>query len=155
MPPEALCNRGTSKKESLLFNSSIDIFSLGVVAIFTLGETFPCEPLKSTYTDEENGLVKYRSELEQRSQYLKPIRALFSQGHPLMTLITSCLCDNPEERPAISEVLVLTEQARGMCPKEAEYGMNKLELIRPENEVRVFSKPRCLRSDHNPCNTYS
>ena len=50
MPPEA-------SEESLKFNASIDIFSLGVVTIFTVGDTFPCDLLPK----KESGLLVARS----------------------------------------------------------------------------------------------
>ncbi|CAI8038200.1 Seven transmembrane domain-containing tyrosine-protein kinase 1 [Geodia barretti] len=143
MPPEAFCSTLSSKETSKtksVYSTSIDIFSLGIIAIFTLGEALPCEPLEPTYTDKESGLVKYCTELERRSHYLHPITDLLNQGHPLLTLIQSCLCNNPSERPTVDVVLVLTERAKSMC---AGGGMNKLELIAslqslPGNEVAAL-----------------
>ena len=138
MPPEAfsssLSSKETSKTKSV-YSTSIDIFSLGIIAIFTLGEALPCEPLEPTYTDKESGLVKYRTEVERRSHYLQPITDLLNQGHPLLTLIQSCLCNNPSERLTVDEVLVLTERAKSMCAGD---GMNNLELIesQPGSEVQ-------------------
>ena len=45
MPPEVF---GEKSK----YDASIDIFSLGVVTIFTIGGTFPCDPLPHNYFDE-------------------------------------------------------------------------------------------------------
>ena len=70
MPPEATAP-ASSDKEKSTYNSSIDIFSLGVVTIFTVGETFPCVPLAPTYLDKDSGLVMGYSELQQQSKYMR------------------------------------------------------------------------------------
>ena len=44
MPPEAVAPAASNAERSK-YDASIDIFSLGVVTIFTIGETFPCDPL--------------------------------------------------------------------------------------------------------------
>ena len=121
-------------------SSSIDVFSLGIISIFTLGQTFPCDLSEPTHTDRESGSLKTLTQLERRSRYMQPITALLRQGHPLLTLIQRCLCNNPTQRPTIDEVLVLIGQARGMCTGESECGMTRLELIQalhsqPRNDV--------------------
>ena len=50
MPPEALEDRAK-------YNTSIDLFSLGVVTIFVLSQEFPCDLKAPTYTSTEKGLV--------------------------------------------------------------------------------------------------
>lgn len=111
-------------------SSSTDIFSLGVISIFTLSQTYPCDLLEPTYTVEESGqqLLKSRSELERRNSYMHTIRGLFHQGHPLIEMTQQCLHDNAEQRPNISEVQQLLEQARTEVQDE-NYDLNKLELI--------------------------
>ena len=44
MPPEAVAPAASNAERSK-YDASIDIFSFGVVTIFTIGETFPCDPL--------------------------------------------------------------------------------------------------------------
>ena len=63
MPPEAIA-ASASNTEKSKYDVSIDIFSFGVVAIFTLGETFPCDLLAPNYLDEESGLLIARTELQ-------------------------------------------------------------------------------------------
>ena len=82
MPPEAVTTAVSNRQKSE-YDSSIDIFSLGVVAIFTISQTFPCDPLEPTYIDD-SGSLKARSELERRSKYMELITAQLSQGHPLV-----------------------------------------------------------------------
>ena len=45
MPPEAM----SSATEKLKYGASIDVFSLGIVVIFTIGGTFPCYPDAPSY----------------------------------------------------------------------------------------------------------
>ena len=54
MPPEAIAPAESDEQKSK-YNTSIDVFSFGVVTIFTIGETFPCDPLAPTYTNKELG----------------------------------------------------------------------------------------------------
>ena len=44
MPPEAIAPSDSNALKSK-YDATIDVFSLGVVTIFTVGETFPCDPL--------------------------------------------------------------------------------------------------------------
>ena len=63
MPPEAIAP-SSSKPEKSKYDASIDVFSFGVVTIFTIGEVFPCDPEAPTYTDETSGLLVARTELQ-------------------------------------------------------------------------------------------
>ena len=117
MPPEAVAPSAANTEKSK-YDASIDVFSLGVVTIFTLGETFPCDPLAHTYTDEESGVLIARSELQRRSRYMdnvnRQLRAcgqLRGDNH-LIRLIQQCLHNVPAKRPSIREVLHLIELAR-------------------------------------------
>ena len=89
MPPEAVAPSAANTEKSK-YDASIDVFSLGVVTIFTLGETFPCDPLAHNYTDEESGLLIACSELQRRSRYMENVnRQLRACGqlrgeHPLI-----------------------------------------------------------------------
>jgi serine/threonine protein kinase len=126
MPPEALehqpsCESRSNQKSK--YDASIDVFSYGVVAIFTLCQMFPCNLLAPTYRDKQRKIVG-RSELERRESYMSMIR---SQLHPLLQTIEGCL-DFPEDRPTIREVLSLLEQARAMI-RDKHVDMNKLELV--------------------------
>ena len=138
MPPEAVAPSASNKERSK-YDASIDVFSLGVVAIFTLSQTFPCDPLHHTYTDEESGLLKARTELERRDEYMQKIYSQLCKDHPLIQMIKRCLHNAPARRPGIREVLWLLEQARAEI-RDEESDMNKLELVRalhsqPRNQV--------------------
>ena len=61
MPPEAVALRlippSASTREMSNYDAGIDVFSFGIVTIFTVGEIFPCDLLEPTYTDEKSGLL--------------------------------------------------------------------------------------------------
>ena len=136
MPPEVF---GEKSK----YDASIDIFSLGVVTIFTIGGTFPCDPLASTFVNERSGLLVARTELQRRSGYMagvnQHLRALRGD-HPLIRLIQQCLQNLPAKRPGIGEVLRLLVEARAGF-RDGESERNRRDLVRalqtqPRNQVR-------------------
>ena len=148
MPPEAFAP-SASNREMSKYDASIDVFSFGIITIFTIGETFPCDPLEPNYTDEKSGLLVARSELQRRSEYMADVNAQLRAcgklrgDHPLIRLIQQCLHNGPHKRQHIREVLRLLEEARaGIRDEESE--RNKRELVRalqnqPRNQVRVHT----------------
>ena len=119
MPPEAL-------EDESRYNVTIDIFSLGVLAIFTLSQTFP-KPLSAAYMDARRMMVG-RTELERRGNYMQQIHRLLREGHPLIQMVQRCLKNLPEDRPTIHAVLEFLEQARAEV-QDGECDMSKLELV--------------------------
>ena len=146
MPPEAVAPAASNKDRSK-YDASIDVFSLGVVAIFTIGGTFPCDPEAQAYLDEESGLLVARTELQRRSVYMRDVNAQLRAcgqlrgDHPLIRLIQQCLHNGPHKRPSTGEVLRLLEEARaGVRDDDSE--RNQRELVQalqtqPRNKVRV------------------
>ena len=139
MPPEVFA-------ETSRYSASIDVFSLGVVTIFTIGGVFPCNPLEHNYYDENSGLLVARTELQRRSKYMRYVNEQLRAcgqlrgDHPLIRLIQQCLHNLPAKRPGIREVLHLLEEARvGVRDEESE--RNKHELVQAlqtqsRNQVR-------------------
>ena len=77
MPPEAMEDKSDDEKDDdekskAKYGKSIDIFSFGVVAIFTLCQTFPNKLLAPTYRNGREH--KARTELERRESYMRMIR---------------------------------------------------------------------------------
>ena len=135
MPPD-LEAKSEDEEDSSKYDASIDIFSFGVVAIFTLSQTFPCNLLAPNFRENRRHIA--RTELERRDKYMHMIYSQLRKDHPLLQLIKGCL-DFPEDRPDIREVLRLLEQARAEI-RDEENDMNKLELVRalqsqPKNQV--------------------
>ena len=145
MPPEAIAPAGYNDEKSK-YDTSIDIFSLGVVTIFTVGETFPSDPLTATYFSEERGEVIGRTELRRRSRYMNNVNTQLRAcgqlrgDHPVIQLIQQCLHNSADKRPNIGDVLGLLEEARvGVRDDESE--RNRVELVQalqsqPRNQVR-------------------
>ena len=118
MPPEAL-------EDKSRYDVTIDIFSLGVLAIFTLSQMFP-DPLAPTYMDDNDKIVG-RTELERRGKYMQEVRRQFREGHPLVQMIQQCLKNRMRERPTIQQVIEWLEEARAEV-EDGEYDVNKLSL---------------------------
>ena len=126
MPPEALEAKSKEEQQKSKYDASVDIFSFGVVSIFTLSQTFPCNLLAPNYREGRRHIA--RTELERRAQYMQMIYRQLRENHPLLQMIERCL-DFPEDRPSIGEVLRLLEQARAE-ERDEQMEMNKLELLR-------------------------
>jgi serine/threonine protein kinase len=136
MPPEALENKPGDENEDVdergkksKYDSSIDIFSFGVVAIFTLSQTFPCDLLAPNY--RSGTILIGRTELERRERYMRTINRELHKTHPLVRMIEGCL-NFPEKRPTICEVLHSLEEAQAEARDEArdhQIFMNRLELV--------------------------
>ena len=147
MPPEAVASAASNVERSK-YGTSIDIFSLGIISIFTLSHTFPCDLLEPTYTDEESGLLKARTELERRGEYIQKVYSQLPKDHPLIEMIKRCLHNLSARRPGIRDVLQLLEQARADIGEASD--LNKLELVRalqsqPRNQVWEYLS-QCLYS---------
>ena len=133
MPPEAIAP-SVSNAEKSKYDASIDIFSFGVLTIFTVGETFPCDPLAPNYLDEDSGLLIARTELQRRSEYMRNVNlqlhacGQLRRDHPLIRLIQQCLDNSACKRPNISEVLGLLEEARDGIRDEDSEG-NRVKLV--------------------------
>ena len=118
MPPEAL-------EDESKYDVTIDVFSIGVLAIFILSQTFS-KPLSATYMDDRG--VVGRTELERRGNYMQQIQRQLREGHPLIQMIQRCLKNRIRERPTIHEVVQFLEQARAEID-DGEYDVNKLTLV--------------------------
>ena len=144
MPPEATAP-ATSDKEKSKYDTSVDIFSLGIVTIFTVGETFPCDPLAPNYLDDD-GLLVAHTELQRRGQYMASVQdklracGQLRVDQPFIRLIQQCLHNDPHKRPSIHEVQCLLEEARASF-EDDKSERNRRDLVQalqtqPGNQVR-------------------
>ena len=117
MPPEAL-------EDKSRYDITIDIFSLGVLSIFTLSQMFP-DPLPAAYMAKSGKMVG-RTELERRENYMQEAVREFGEGHPVVQMIKRCLKNKIKERPTIQQVMQWLEMARGEVKDEDN--LNKLSL---------------------------
>ena len=153
MPPEALDDRSR-------YGPSLDIFSFGHLSLFTIiqvtvankkhqSETisifkfqkFPGELLPSTFCDPNNtNIIRGRSELERREQYIEMLESLINPLHPvLVQLVQQCLINDPQQRPNTDELL--TRLQRMKAEVEGEYGGSPIRLdmvrVRLAKEVKI------------------
>ena len=123
MPPEAVQEEGTTR-----YNIEIDIFSFGVVSLFTLTQTFPKNLKPATYRDPATKRVLGRTEIERREDYVQKAKTILGETHPLVKMTLDCLEYDPEDRPSAMEVLRQLEEV-GKTTHQSYVGETKLELI--------------------------
>ena len=144
MPPEAL-------EDKSRYDVTIDIFSLGVVAIFTLSQMFP-DPLAAAYMGANRKMVG-RTELERRGNYMQEVMKQFREGHPLVQMIQRCLNNIIEERPTIQQVMGLLEEARAEV-EDGEYDTNKLslaQLLQSRNQENRSQRENIQQQQRENC----
>ena len=140
MPPETVKEEGATR-----YNTAIDIFSFGVVSLFTLTQTFPKDLKPPNYHDPRTRRIIGRSEIERREHYIQSMQAALGETHPLVKLTLDCLEYLPEDRPSALEVLRWLKEVWRTVPRNCTE--TKLELIqqivrkddlitRKEEEVR-------------------
>lgn len=133
LPPEAT----TSGNQ--INDPSIDIFSFGVITIFTIGEIFPCDLQAPNFIDENTGMFLGRTEFQRRSKYIQHVNEQVARdqscGERLITLIEKCLHNLPAKRPNISEVVCLLGEAKAGINEDQETGRSQMEqAIRMEQQ---------------------
>ena len=127
MPPETVQEEGVTR-----YNTAIDIFSFGVVSLFTLTQTFPKDLKPATFRDPITRQLSARSEVERREDYIKLLTIVFGNSHPLVKLTLDCLEYDPEDRPSAVEMLGRLEEVGRTVPQNCTE--TKLELIQQISE---------------------
>ena len=122
MPPEVAQEEGVTR-----YNTTIDIFSFGVVSLFTLTQTFPKDLKPATYHDPVTRRIVGRSEIDRREKYIVPMKAALGETHPLVQLTLACLEYVSEDRPSAVVVLRGLEEVGTTLPQNCT--QTKLELI--------------------------
>ena len=117
MPPEVL-------KSDFRCDKTIDIFSLGVVTLFTL-----TQKVSAQVSQDQHRKRVALPELEWQSEYKQQICSQFREDHPLVLMIGQCLERFSHKRPTIQRVMQLLKQARVEI-NDAECHMDRLELVR-------------------------
>ena len=101
MPPEAMGG-------SVTYDPSLDVFSFGHLALFTLIQTHIRPLLPSTYTNSAKKLVA-RSEVERRMQFVEKAEKI-PGSHSLLPVVQQCLQNEPSERPATIELVKMLQE---------------------------------------------
>ena len=139
MPPEAL-------EDESRYDVTIDVFSFGILSLFTLSQMFP-KPLSAAYMDKETMMMVGRTELQRRGSYMQKIERQLREKHPLILMIENCLKNLPVQRPLIGQAIEFLSQARGEIQDE-EGDMNRLELVQSlrEKTQLIQSKDEVVQS---------
>ena len=128
MPPEAVQEEGATR-----YNTAIDIFSFGVVSLFTLTQTFPKDLKPASFFDPVSRRVLGRTEIERRDEYVKLMTVALGQTHLLVKLTLDCLEFLPEDRPPAQEVLRQLEEFGTTLPQSCTE--TKLQLIQQKDDL--------------------
>ena len=96
MPPEAQGGSGD-------YDPSLDVFSFGHLALFTITQS-PVQPLlPSTYTEGDQ--VRARSEVKRRQEFVHTAEKMLHEDHSLVLLTKKCLHNKPSQRPSTKDLL--------------------------------------------------
>ena len=95
MPPEAL------EEDDPVYGTPVDVFSFGGVALHLFSEEWPTPSGPKKRDPETNNLIAL-SEAQRRQQYLDKMTV---EGTVLKEMVTSCLDDDPNQRPTIRQVV--------------------------------------------------
>ena len=118
MPPEAM-------GEHTQYNSSLNIFSFGNIALFTLTQEFIGKKLKAaTYTDPTSRKIIAHSEIERREHSFDALHRKLGQEYPLAQLTRDYLQNHPSDRPSAAD---LVDQIKKISDMESP---SKLELMK-------------------------
>ncbi len=119
MPPEAL-------QPNPQYNQSFDVFSFGVVALYTAAQKFPfAHEIPPSVEEVQNGqiqLAKRKVAVEQ------------AKNSCLLPLIENCLHDKSQSRPSTSQLCIELKQLASRTPKmNGEFS----SLLSRENVVSI------------------
>ncbi len=127
MPPEAFIAQP-------VYNAKLDVFSFGNLIIHISIQVWPIPLVEMHRADpDEPGKFTLVSEIERRADYLIKMK----DGHPLKTLTTRCLQNDPRLRPATAEVV---KQLEGVAASDPPPFSNSLDMLR---ELATKSKEVC------------
>ena len=101
MPPEAL---GGSEE----CDPSLDMFSFGHLALFTIIQTRVRHLLPPSYSDAKRDYL--RSEVDRRQVFVEKAELLLPENYSLVAVIKQCLNNNPARRPRIGELLTRLQE---------------------------------------------
>ena len=116
MPPEAL-----SKKPE--YGPSLDVFSYGGVILNVTTQLWP-DPTDATKFNPDTGRRELVSEVKRRQQYLDKMTG---DAADLKPLVMSCLDDDPNKRPSLTEISMTIKRAKDECSQKSNHdGMSSI-----------------------------
>ena len=108
MPPKVL----SIKPE---YGPSIDVFSYGGVILNVTTQLWP-QPTDRTQLNPDNDIWEVVSEVKRRQQYLDKITGSAADLKPL---VISCLNDNPDNRPTLTQVSMTIKRVKDECSQKS------------------------------------
>jgi len=138
MPPEAL-------EPKPRYDTTIDVFSFGNLALYTLTQIFP-ELKAPSYINSDGNFVG-RTEVERRIDYIQQIQHQLGRQHPIIQMIERCLHNNPRNRPTVNYILQLLDGVMGQIP-DCYRQMSRLEMeqVLGQREGEVVQLQQGIRS---------
>ena len=101
MPPESLFSK-------TVCGPPLDIFSFGGVILYICTHQWP-QPAPLVDFDPNTGNRIVSTEVGRRQQYLDKMFGVYTD---LKSLVTSCLADNPKNRPSVAQVLMEVKEVK-------------------------------------------
>ena len=116
MPPEALNKRP-------VYGPSLDVFSYGGVILHLTTQLWP-DPTDATELNADSGRREVVSEVKRRQRYLDKMTGGAADLKPL---VMSCLDDNPENRPSVTQVSMRISELKDVYSQMNSYdGMSPI-----------------------------
>jgi len=115
--------------EGGVYDTSLDVFSFGVLAIYTLTQEYPsaCD-LKSEFFVGQDNVPVIHSEMERREKHFMPLYSQLNHRHPLVQMIEQCLANDSKERP-VATVILQTLKELLLIVSEREQSRAKIKTM--------------------------
>lgn len=133
MPPEYTA--GNSEQNH---DSKIDIFSFGVIILFTLSGQFPKDILPASYIDNQQVSVTCL-EKDRRAAYFEIAYKALDQAKPewnLIKLCETCLDNNPSRRPTAEVLLSELLELKKFTPDD----LLDMDILKLMEEIERWKK---------------
>ena len=137
MPPEVMVAKPK-------YDTSIDIFSFGILVVHTLCGQWPEPQVGPTRIDPETERLTPVSEAERRGKFLESI----GNDHPLMDIILKCIDNYPKRRPHASEIVDHLTMLKSQVPVSFANRLEMLQHIaagKEENRTLVIDQETKLQ----------
>ncbi len=134
MPPEVMV-------ANPCYDTSIDVFSFGVMVIHIFTAEWPEPKIGQTRIDPANrDRVIGVTETERREEFLRSM----TPDHPLMNLVIFCLNNNPQRRPLAAEIV---GHMRGVALEHPPSIVNRVEMLQRVNtqEAEIVRKDLAIK----------
>ena len=114
-----------------VYDTSLDVFSFGVLAIYTLTQEYPsaCD-LKSEFFVGQDNVPVIHSEVERREKHahFMPLYSQLIHRHPLVQMIEQCLANDSKEHP-VATVILQTLKELLLIVSECEHLRAKIKTM--------------------------